>query len=62
MSDKTTEEPCPKCGDTEFIRDYVDIGVGQMPMPGYCLVCGFSEAQETEKEMNSLGLGYEEGL
>ena len=36
------QETCPKCG-APIQRDYVDIGVGNMPIPTGCERCGWHE-------------------
>lgn len=56
MTGPEIEYTCPDCGNF-CIRDEVDIGVGTMYSPWRCSECGWSQQEEADEYLKSIGLG-----
>jgi predicted nucleic-acid-binding Zn-ribbon protein len=39
----TKKELCPECGQDSIDRNEVDVGVGVMTSPSWCMACGWTE-------------------
>ena len=45
---------CSECGLDELYIEYVDIGVGSLRRPAYCLNCGYKEEDTFQKLIEEL--------